>query len=113
MTFDDYLEQEVMSMGKSQRLPVIARLMKSAEAISGVARRLPRLRLAMTEGITGGESEAWPGQGNVVRALTLNLFQGIQDSLVHDSEGSGCTTLKGCTTEVGQPVMRQAGRGFT
>jgi len=83
-------------MGKSQRLPVIARLMKSAEAISGVARRLPRLRLAMTEGITGGESEAWPGQGNVVRALTLNLFQGIQDSLVHDPKGSHYRSWAAC-----------------
>ena len=81
-------------MVKSQRLPVIARLMKSAEAISGMARRLPRLRLAMTERITGGENEAWPGHNNVVRVLNL-----IQGSLVHDPKGSGCTTLKGCTTE--------------
>ena len=44
-----------------------------------------------------------------MRVLTLNLFQGIQDSLVHDPEGSRLHNPKGLHyRKKGQPVMRQA-----
>ena len=46
--------------------------------------------------IPAGKRKAWPGHNNVVGALTLNLFQGIQDSLVHDPKGSHYRSWAAC-----------------